>query len=260
MHGWRARIGLVIAHSNTTMEPEFNKIVPDGVSVHVARVPVGERSLEGFSNKDQHLENAIVLLSDINAKAFAYACTTVNMVAGEEGDIAQARRIIELTGKPAIPTSIAIVEALAALDAKRIVLATVLPPELNKITAEYWRGCGFDVLGIGGINLGGPRKSAEPLASVPVSAVGLQTPAVVYNMARSVYNDKADAVLVINANLRSIEVAAQFERDYGIPFISSGIATMWASLQAAGVPEPIPGYGRLLEQQPALRWVRMPRP
>jgi maleate cis-trans isomerase len=260
MHGWRARIGLIIAHSNTTMEPEFNRVAPDGVSIHAARVPVGERSREGYSNKDQELEDAVRLLSDINAKAFAYACTGVNIVSGDEGDIAQAKKIIALTGRPAIPTSIALVEALAALEAHRIVVATVLPPDLNETVAAYWRTCGFDVLGIGGINLGGPRKPAEPLSSIPISSVGLQTPAVVYNMARSVYDAKADAVVVINANLRSIEIAAQFECDYGIPFISSGIATMWASLQAAGVRESVAGYGRLLEEQPRLRWVRMPQP
>jgi maleate isomerase len=260
MHGWRARIGLIIAHSNTTTEPEFNRIAPEGVSIHAARVPIGARTVEGYSDKDEHLEHAVRLLSDINARAFAYACTGVNMVAGEDGDIAQARRIIALTGRPAVPTSIAIVEALTALNARRIVLATVLSPELNEITAAYWRNCGFEVLGIGGINLGGPRKSAEPLSPVPVSSVGLQTPAVVYNMARSVFDARADAVVVINANLRSLEIAAQFERDYGVPFISSGIATLWATLQAAGIREPIAGFGRLLEQQPQLPWVRLPRP
>ena len=260
MHGWRARIGLIIAHSNTTTEPEFNRVAPEGVSIHAARVPVGARTLQGYSNKDEHLESAVKLLSEINARAFAYACTGVNMVAGDEGDIAQARRIIELTGRPAVPTSIALVEALTAFEARRIVLATVLPPDLNEITAAYWRTCGFEVLGIGGMNLGGPRRPAEPLSSVPISSVGLQTPAVVYNMARSVYDARADAVVVINANLRSIEIAAQFERDFGIPFISSGIATMWATLQAAGVRQPVAGFGRLLEEQPQLRWIRMPRP
>ena len=260
MYGWRARIGLIIAHSNTSMEPEFNRIAPKGVSIHAARIAMGERSLEGYSNKDQHLDQAVKLLSDINAKAYAYACTGVNMVSGDDGDIAQARRIIELTGRPAIPASLALVEALTALEARRIAVATVLPPDLNEIVAAYWRAGGFEVLGIGGINLGGPRKPAEPLSSVPISSVGLLTPAVVYNLARSVYDAGADAVVVINANLRSIEIAAQFEHDFGIPFISSGIAIMWASLQAAGIREPIAGYGRLLEQQPALRWVRTPRP
>ncbi len=259
MQGWRARIGLIIAHTNTTMEPEFNRIAPAGVSIHAARVPVGGRTIEGLSIAGQHLESAVHLLSELNAKSFAYACTTANIV-GDDGDIAQARRIIELTGRPAVPASIALVEALAALNAKRIVVATVCPPDINKLVGAYWRNCGFDVLGVGGMDLGGPRKPAEPMSSVPISSQGLQTPEVVYNMGRSVFHPQADAVVISGANLRSIEIAAQFEYDFGVPLVSSGIAIMWASLQAAGIREPIAGYGRLLAQQPALGWVRMPRP
>jgi maleate isomerase len=260
MHGWRARIGIIIAHTNTTMEPEFNRIAPAGVSIHAARVPVGGRTLKGLTIADQHLDNAVKLLSDLNAKSFAYACTSANIIAGEAGDIAQARRIIELTGKPAVPASIALVEALAALNAKRIAIATVCPPEINEKIAAYWKGCGFEVLGVGGMDLGGDRKPHEPMSSVPISSQGLQTPEVVYNLGRKVFHPQADAIVINGANLRSIEVAAQFEHDFGVPFVSSGLAIMWASLQAAGIHEPIPGYGQLLQEQPALRWVRMPRP
>ena len=33
MYGWRKRLGLMVPSSNTTMESEFHKNVPDGVSV-----------------------------------------------------------------------------------------------------------------------------------------------------------------------------------------------------------------------------------
>jgi maleate cis-trans isomerase len=72
MYGWRARIGLIIAHGNTTMEPEFNRVAPEGVSIHAARVAVGERTLEGFANKDQRLENAIRLLGDMNIRSYGH--------------------------------------------------------------------------------------------------------------------------------------------------------------------------------------------
>ena len=259
MYGWRARLGLIIAHSNTTMEPEFNRVAPDGVSIHAARVPVGERSREGFSDKDPLLESAVKLLSDINARAFAYACTTVNMIAGPDGDVAQAKKIIELTGRPGIPTSLALVEALTAIKAKRIVLATPLPPDLQQTVSDYWRDAGFEVLRIGGMDLGGARRAAEPLSSVPISAVGIQTSEVVYNLARSVYEKGADAIVLINANFRSIDVASRIESDFGIPFLSSGIATMWATLQAAGVRQSIDGFGSVLKDQPLLPWYRLPR-
>ncbi len=37
---WRARIGTIIPVSNTTNETEFNRMKPDGVTVHFTRVPL----------------------------------------------------------------------------------------------------------------------------------------------------------------------------------------------------------------------------
>ncbi len=37
-YGWRGRIGLVSPSTNTTLEPEFWRLAPEGISVHVARV------------------------------------------------------------------------------------------------------------------------------------------------------------------------------------------------------------------------------
>ena len=100
----------------------------------------------------------------------------------------------------------------------------------------------------------------QQLSSKPISHVGLQPPFVAYNLARAAYDARADAVVISGAGMRTVDIASQFERDCGIPLVTSCLATIWASLQAAGVREPIMGYGRLLEQQPALRWVRIPRP
>ena len=41
------------------------------------------------------------------------------------------------------------------------------------------------------------------------------------------------------------------------PFLSTNLALFWAALQVAGVRESIPGYGVLLEKQPALKRVRL---
>jgi len=260
MYGWRARIALILAHSNTVMEPEFGRLAPEGVSVHTSRVRIGGISVEGNLIAEQAMKHAVTLLSDINAKVFVWACTAANIAAGVEGDLAQARMISEMTGTPAVATSAALVEALTALEARRIVVATPYSSDLNESSAAFWKASGFDVVRISGVDLGGERRPMEPLSSKPVSHVGLQFPHVAYNLARSAYDARAEAVVVSGAGMRTIEVASAFERDFGIPFVSSSLATIWASLQAAGVREPIEGYGRLLQQQPSLRWVRIPHP
>ncbi len=259
MHGWRARIALIIAHSNTTIEPEFNRLAPEGVSIHAGRVPIGTISAQGLATDDQYIDTAARLLCDINARAIGYACNGANVVAGPDAEQEEARRIGKIAGATAVMASSALLEAFAAMNIKRVAFAVPYPPDLAESNAAYWNSCGIEVVRTRGVNLGGAREAAEPLSSAPISKVGLQTPEFAYNLARAAYDERAEAVVVPGCNLRTIEIAAQFETDFGIPFLSSNLALFWALLQVAGIREPIAGYGRLLQQQPRLGWVRIPR-
>ena len=259
MHGWRARIAIIIAHSNTTIEPEFNRLAPAGVSIHASRVPVGPISAQGLATDNRYIDSAAKLLSDLNARVIAYACNAANVVAGQDAELEQAKRISRIARAPAVTASAALLEALTALKVRRVAFATPYPPDLSESNHAYWTACGIEVLRTGGVNLGGSREPVEPLSSAPISKVGIQAPEMAYNLARSVFDERAEAVVVIGCNLRTIEVAARFEADFGVPFLSSNLALFWAALQVAGVSEPVTGYGTLLERQPRLGWVRIQR-
>lgn len=260
MFGWRARIGLIAAHSNVALEPEFNRLAPQGVTFHTTRIRLGGISVEDMRETERETDAAARLLTDINARAIVYACNGANIAGGADADVEQARKISGMTGLPTILASSAVVEALHALEIKRVVVATPYPPALSELNDGYWRSCGIDVLGSGGVDLGGARGPYEPFSSRPVSKVGMQGPAFAYNLARKVFDSRAEAILVIGCGVPSIEVAEQCEADFGVPFVSSNLALAWASLQAAGLRQPITGFGRLLREQPELRWHRIPRP
>ena len=56
MYGWRGRIGLLVPSINTTMETEFWRIAPPGVSVHTARIAGGrEGTPEELRNSPQEV-------------------------------------------------------------------------------------------------------------------------------------------------------------------------------------------------------------
>lgn len=260
MYGWRARIGLIIGNSNTTAEPEFGRLAPEGVSVHAARMPFEGIFSDGVNVDQSHLDTAAKLLSQIDARVIAYACTSANQVAGTDSDRLQADRIREMSGIPAVTTSAALVEALEVMGARKICVATPYSDDLNESSRAYWKAAGFDLLHIGGVDMGGKRKAHPPLTTSPVSAVGLQWPAAAYNLAKMAHRDGVEAIVVSGANLRSIEVAQAIEDDLGVIFVSSMTATIWASLQVAGVRTPIPGFGRLLASQPRPTWTRLVKP
>ena len=258
MYGWRARIGMVMAAANTAMEPEFYRLAPGGVSMHAARVNIDGVSVQDMTTPDEELVRAVSLLRDLNPRVIAYSCNGSNITGGLEGEERQARVIREATGRPAVMAATAVLEALHALGVGRVSFGTLYPPDLNDANTAFWKSLGVDVLRTGGVNMGGKRKPEPPYSTEPISKIGLQGPELAYNLARSIVEQdrRAEAVVVIGGNVRTIEVAQAFEADFGIPFISTNIALLWASLQVAGIREPIAGYGRLLSEQPALKRVR----
>lgn len=261
MYGWRARIGLLIAASNTTMEPEFNRVAPPGVSVHAARVRVGGISLDGARMARQDIGRAVEELVMVGPAAFGYACTIANFASGSEDDLAQGREISEKTGVPAVTAGTAVIEAVHALGARRIAVATPYPDDADATAKQLFEACGIEVVAIGGTSaLSGARKPHNPLSAMPVSQVGLQPPEFAYRLARSVYVKGVDAVAILGANLRTQEAIPVLEADLGVPVVTSTQATIWAALQLAGVMEPMPGRGRLLAEALPLKWARLPRP
>ncbi len=52
MYGRRGRIGLMVPTGNSVMEPEFNRLAPDGVSVHANRVYLKNVTPEAFAAMD----------------------------------------------------------------------------------------------------------------------------------------------------------------------------------------------------------------
>src|ERR1700719_222459 len=102
MYGWRARMAVVMPHSNTTVEPEFGRLAPDGVSIHGSRVRIAGVSATGIATDDDSVEAASRLLADINARVIAYACNGANVVAGLEAEARLARKISNMSGRPTV--------------------------------------------------------------------------------------------------------------------------------------------------------------
>jgi maleate cis-trans isomerase len=46
MYGWRTRIGVIVPSCNVTLEPEFYRMVPEGISVHFASARILEDTPE----------------------------------------------------------------------------------------------------------------------------------------------------------------------------------------------------------------------
>ena len=234
MYGWRGRIGLLIPSSNTTMENEFWKVVPDGVSIHTARMRLTEASAEALKEMAKEALKAAEDLATADVNIILYGCTTGSLIEGIKWEQELSEKIKLGTGIKTITTSLAVIKALKELSIKSMVVATPYINELNERVKVFLEECGFKVVRMKGLGI---LKNIE---------IGSQPSWVSYKLAKSVYTPEVDGVFISCTNFRTLDIIEKLESDLNKPVVSSNSASIWLTLKELGVRERINGYGKLL--------------
>lgn len=236
--GYRARIGVIIPSVNTVVEGWMPKAVPDGVTLHVGRIPIAsDTSVAALTAMAQYEVATARMLADCEPDLIMYACTASTVVRGRSYDLSLMDELSEAAGVPCCTTTEAIVRALTAIEAHRIAIVSPYPQEIDELEHKFFTDCGFDVQAMHSFGIADNRELADP------------SPGEIYRLGRGAGKAEVDAVLISCLALRSHYIAGQLEGDLGIPVVTSTTATLWAGLRLAGVNDAVPGYGRLLEQR-----------
>ena len=238
MYGWRARIGLIVPSSNTTMEPEFWRMAPEGVSVHTSRVRLSEVTPEALRLMASEAVRAAEELATADVNVIVYGCTSGSLLEGVEWEERLRREIRERAGVEAITTAQAVVEALRALGIRRVAVATPYIDEINSRERSFLERSGFSVIRIRGLGI------------VRNTDIGRQPPWVAYRLAKEVAREagrSADGVFISCTNFRTIEVIEPLESELQLPVVSSNTASMWLALRTLGIRDRL-GYGRLFKE------------
>jgi maleate isomerase len=245
--GWRSRIGLLTPHNDVVPEDEFAAMAPEGVAIHVARVPLGWRSgaeppplgldaVRAFASPP-HVDEATELLAATPVKAIAYAFTSSSYVLGAEGDIALKCRLEERShGVPiAIPCQ-AMIKALEALRVSRLAIVHPpwYPPQLDELGADYFRKQGYEVV------------YAAAAAGLPSNPADIE-PGHVHEWIRTQIPDTADAVFIGGGGLRAIGTIRALEDTLARPVFSANQVVFWHALRLARAEVSIAQYGQIFQ-------------
>ncbi len=236
MYGRRGRIGLMVPTGNSVMEPEFNRLAPEGVSVHANRVYVKNVTPEALTDMEQHVAASAKGLESIRIGVLAFGCTSGSFIGGKGYDEKLIRLMEEETGVPATTTTTAVLRALSLFGVNRIALATPYSDEVTGIETRFLADHGFEVTRARG---GGMVETADIQACEPQVA---------FERAREVDDDRAEAVFISCTSFRTIEIIEKLEADLGKPVITSNQATFADCLRVLGVREVRPGFGSLFER------------
>lgn len=221
-------VGVVVPF-DFSLDWEYWRYLPEGVWLHFTRTPYLKRGvgiqLARQVGKPSVVARATKALTSLNPSATLYACSSGSFVHGLAGEQEIRDAMLAAGARRAITSSGAMIDALHAVGAKRVAVAT---PYTRTLTARLTR-------------------FLEDAAFQPVSAVHLGLKSgidrvsreTVANLIRRAAHPQADAVLLSCTALRTFGIVAALEEELRIPILTSNQVSLWAALDAAGalVPE-----------------------
>lgn len=221
------RLGMIVPSLNTIAEDDFRAFCPPDVRYHVHRVRLrcepGRVTMDDLARAYRNAVAEAALLKDMNPDAIAFNCTGASVACGERGDEELAERMTRELGVPSTNTMVAIKQALARRRVKKILHVCPFADEFAEIERRSLAASGIEIVRSVGLNFADARKAA------------LMQP----DEIAAVVRDKAlapgaDGILLSCANVRAFEAAADVEREFGLPVVTSNQAVLQATLALAG--------------------------
>lgn len=235
MYGWRARLGLLVPSSNTTNEPEFQRVLPEGTSVHTGRIPLEDVTADDLTEMSHTARRAAELVGHADVDVAAYSCTTGSLVQGHDFAKDLEEEVAEAAGAPAVATALSVERALSVVGAETVTVVTPYVDELNERERSFLEKGGFDVQSVTGYGI------------EPNTEIGRLQPEDAYQQASAAADDDTDAVFVSCTNYRTFEAIEPLEADLGLPVVTSNQATLWDALRQLDFDQPALSLGQLFE-------------
>lgn len=232
-YGWRGKVGLVFPNTGAAPEHEYHKYLPEGVTINTTRVLFEKVDEKGLIEMGDRVADGAELLGKAGQDIIVFPCTTGSLIKGYGYDLELCERIKRAGSvKKAMTTSTALIRALKAVGAKKLVVTTPYSTAVDQVEKKFLEDNGFEVLAIKGLGY------TDPLCMPKV------TPDMMYNLTKEVDCDEADTIFVSCTGLGIIDAIPMMEQDFGKTVITSNQATWWATLRELGIREDL-GLGKL---------------
>lgn len=222
--GFRGPALGVVVPFDMELDRELWRWLPEDVDLLITRTPyVDDAVTIEFARELTHGSAIPVAVRSVvagRARVVAYACTSASFVSGRGGEAVLRETITGAGAQEAITTSGAIIEALAALGARRVAVATPYLPELSALLDRFLAEWGIEVTVHMALGL---DRAIWEVSSARIAA-----------LVREVDRPEADAIVLSCTNLPSYELIAPLEEELGKPIVTANQATMWAALGRMG--------------------------
>jgi maleate isomerase len=163
--------------------------------------------------------------------------SAVTFFGGAKGADAFIRSVKDVSGLDISVGSHACAKALATYGGvKRIAILSPYWPVMNAEVRGYFADMGYETVR----DIALQCRSWTGIAEVTTDQCR--------DALRQLDGDDVDAIVQVGTNLSMVRLAAAAEMWLGKPVIAINTATYWHALRANGIPDKVPGFGRLLEE------------
>lgn len=228
--------GVLIPSTNRTVETEYNRLLPASLQVHAARIPL----LPSGDADDNEVAYQAGLLGSAKVAVISLAQTSASLGA-DDYDERIIRRISKAAGVPAITSAQAIGQAVQALGAGRIAIASPYRQSVLEAAKHYYSSkFGLEVIAMDGFSGAetftyaalGPEHARDAIARID--------------------RPEIEVLVVPGGNFPTMAFVPGWEQQFGKPVVTTNGAALWAMLRVMQADETPRGLGRLLDAMPAV--------
>jgi maleate isomerase len=242
VQGWRKLLGVVAPSTNTTVQPDMERMRPEGVTNHFSRIYVEDPV--ALNNEDFIAGTTAIAENTLDAVRSVMTCkpdylvlgmSAITFYGGVAGGAKFKAEVEAVAGVGASTGSESVVAALKAYgNVKTVSFVSPYYPVANAEVRRYLEESGFSVV------------RDVPLQCRCWTDIAKVTPETLRGVLDQLDGPDVDAIVQVGTNLSMVDLAAEYEAKLGKPVIAINTATYWHALRTIGIEDKIEGLGRLL--------------
>ncbi len=234
--GWRGVLGWVCPSvATSSADVDFHRAVPEGVELKIVTLGITAHTLEQVDMALSKLDDAVIRLATNGAQFISVEGTPLVTFKGSGFDKEIIKRVEKVAQVPATTSLTAAVEALQALNLKKLVMASPMNHDADERTIKFLEANGLEIVHVKSLN----HLYNREIEALPRSMA--------YTVAKQAFLEAppADGIYIPCGAWCPPWNIECLETDLGVPVIHSRQASTWAGLKFLGIKEPVQGWGRI---------------
>ena len=242
--GWRRKFAVIAPSTNTSVQPEFDDMRPEGVTNHFGRIWIPDDPIHDDEDFEQlmrniraEVDNAIDRVMTCRPDYLIMGMSSETFWDGAEG----SRRLLEaVESRSGVRVAMGSYACQAAFEAyggiRRIAVITPYMPVGDAQVVRFFTDCGYEVVRLKGLKCESPVLIAHVQADTLEAAID------------ELDGDDVDAIVQVGTNLVMARLAGDTERRLGKPVVAINTAIYWYALRQNGLADKLDGFGALLSE------------